>query len=89
MKTSWNDIALIERYLDENLNDEETKSFEDRLACDATFKINVLAQTQVRALVKKHYLIHMRQQAKILHVKLYNDPARRPLRQALEALFKH
>ncbi len=88
MKTSWDELLLIERYLDEQLSDEELETFELRLATDAAFKINVVAQTNVRRLVKKHHLSKLRRQAKLLHTSLYNDPARRRLRQAIEALFK-
>jgi hypothetical protein len=88
MKTSWDELILIERYLDDQLSTDERETFEDRLRTDKIFKINVLAQFKVRRVVKKHYLAKLRQQARLLHNRLYNDPARRHLRQAIEALFK-
>ncbi|HTF21666.1 MAG TPA: hypothetical protein VK658_26485 [Chryseolinea sp.] len=88
MKTSWDDLELIERYLDGQLSIEEEAPFQGRLQTDAAFKVNVLAQSNVRLLIKKHHLVQLRRRAKVWHARLYNDPARRPLRLAIEALFK-
>ena len=89
MKTSWNEVELIERYLDHQLSNEEIATFEDRMETDAAFRVSVLAQSYVRRLVKRYYLIQLRKQARILHSRLYNDPARRHMRQAIDALFKN
>lgn len=88
MKTSWNEIALIERYLDDKLSAEEAIVFENRLTSDPAFRIYVTAQTEVRMLARKHHLIRLRNEARRMHYRFYNDPARRPLRLAIEALFK-
>ena len=88
MKTSWNDIALIERYLDEQLDADELRAFDDRLTMDSAFKQNVSAQSHVRQLVRKHFLLRMRKEARELHDQFYNDPTRRPMRLAIDALFK-
>lgn len=88
MKTSWNELEVIERYLDDRLSADEVAALESRMKTDAAFKANVQAQTCVRRLVKRHYLIQLRKQAIIIHSRLHNDPARRHLRQAIEALFK-
>jgi hypothetical protein len=89
MKTLWNEVNLIDRYFDQRLSDEETATFEGRMDTDVVFKANVLAQSYVRRLVNKYYYIQLRKQARILHSRLYNDPARRHMRQAIEALFKN
>ena len=89
MKTSWNEVELIERYLDHQLSNEEIATFKDRMETDASFKASARAQSYVRRLVKRYYLIQLRKQARILHSRLYNDPARRQMRQAIEALFKN
>ncbi|MEJ1240095.1 hypothetical protein WBG78_18285 [Chryseolinea sp. T2] len=88
MKTSWDELALIERYLDGELSTTELTVFENRLDKEPLLKADVKVQTAVRTLVKRHYVLKMRSQAKELHAHLYNDPARRSMRQAIEALFK-
>ena len=89
MKTSWSDIELIERYLSGQLAAEELTQFEIRLRIDTVLKADVRAQVTVRQLARQHYLLKLRHQVKALHHRLHNDPSRRSLRQAIEALFKN
>ena len=88
MKTSWNDIALIERYLDHELSESESEVVSNRLVSDSAFRQNVIAQTQVRQLVRRHHLLLQRERVRNWHQRLYNDPARRTMRRAIEAIFK-
>lgn len=87
MKTSWNDIELIERYLDGLLRGAELIAFQARLEKESALKADIRAQAEVRSLVRRHHILGMRTRAKHLHQLLYNDPARRQLRRAIEALF--
>jgi|GEM_PF-2802963 anti-sigma factor RsiW len=89
MKTSWNDIELIDRYLSGLLAPEEMLVFERRLQVDTVFKADVRAQAVVRKIVREHYLLKLRDQAKSFHRRLHNDPSRRSMRSAIEALFKN
>ena len=88
MKISWDELVLIERYLDGELSLTELTVFESRLDKEPLLRADVKAQTIVRQLAKRHYLLKLRGQAKALHGRLYNDPNRRSMRQAIEALFK-
>jgi hypothetical protein len=88
MKTSSNDTVLIERYLDQQLSETEKQAFMNRLVTDNAFSQTVAAQTQVRRLVRSHHLLRQRERVKAWHQRLHNDPARRSMRQAIEALFK-
>lgn len=87
MTTSWNDIELIDRYLDGRLQGVELINFRDRMEKEDSLAADIRAQAEVRRLVRKHHILSMRQQAKEFHQRLYNDPARRHLRLAIEALF--
>ena len=89
MKTSLTDIELIERYLDDRLDVAEVSGFLVRMQADAEFRRDVNAQTTLRLLVRKHHLSRLKQRAQELHQRLYHDPARRSLRQAIEAIFKY
>lgn len=89
MKTSWTDTALIERYLDRQLSPAEANGVAIRMEVDHAFSHNVAIQKNIRALVAQHHYTCLKQQAAVLHKKLYNAPARTSLRQAIEALFKH
>jgi hypothetical protein len=89
MKTSQNDLGLIERYLDNQLDATAASGFLIRLQSDAGFRRDVAAQTTVRDLVRRHHFSRLKQQARELHSHLYHDPFRRSLRLAIEAIFKH
>jgi hypothetical protein len=89
MKTSWTDIALIERYLERQLSPAEANGFTIRMEVDPAFSHDVALHKNVRALVARHHYSRLKQQAAVLHKKLYNAPARTNLRQAIEALFKY
>ena len=88
MKTFLNDTSLIERYLDQELSGPERETFMNRLVTDHAFRQTVAAQVQVRRLVRSHHLLRQRECVKAWHQRLHNDPARRSMRLAIEALFK-
>ncbi|MGC3946724.1 MAG: hypothetical protein QM762_19760 [Chryseolinea sp.] len=87
MKTSQNNIELIERYLGGQLLPEEILAFEQRLQTDLTLSTDVRAQREVHQLARRYHLLKLRHHAKNFHHRLHNDPSRRSLRQAIEALF--
>lgn len=89
MATSPNDIELIERYLDKSLDPGEALAFATRMKADTGFARSVREQKDVRRLVRIYCIHRRKQQTKMLHDRFYNDPARRTLRLAIDALFQH
>lgn len=89
MATSPDDIELIERYLDNGLDLAEASVFAARMKADTRFERSVQAQADVRRLVRIYCIHQRKQQVKLLHDRFYNDPARRTLRLAIDALFQH
>lgn len=87
MKTSSSDTALIDRFLDDQLDIVEAARFAGRMHSDIHFRRDVMAQARLRELVGKHYREQLKRTAQQLHQQLYNDPARKSLRMVIDAIF--
>ena len=88
MRTSLNDIALIEGYLGKDLAAAEYAVVQDRLRHDFPFRMNLFLQRKVHALLKRHFRNQIRSHAETVHMKLFNDPSKKQFCETIYQLFE-
>lgn len=88
MKTSWNDTRQIERYLDQELSEEEKILFEAKLVLDPRFKLNVGLLKQIHSLIKLYGRRKMKAEIGKIHNKLFQSPEHVIFQQRIQQLFK-
>ena len=88
MKISWNDTRHIERYLNNELSNEEKLLFEAQLVLDSHFSVNVGALKQIHSLIKRYGRRKMRVEIEKIHCKLFQNPEHVLFQQRIQQLFK-
>ena len=88
MKTSWNETWHIERYLNNQLPEEEKILFEAQLALDPLFKLNVGLLKQIHSLIKLYGRKKMKAEIGKIHHKLFQNPEHVVFQQRIQQLFK-
>jgi hypothetical protein len=88
MKISWNDTRRIERYLDNELPEEEKILFEAQLVLDPHFKLHVRLQKQIHSLVKLYGRRKMKAEIGKIHHQLFHNPEHILFQQRIQQLFK-
>ena len=88
MKISWNDTRRIERYLDNELSEEEKILFEAQLVLDPHFKLNVRLQKQIHSLIKLYGRRKMKAEIGKIHHQLFHNPEHIIFQQRIQQLFK-
>jgi hypothetical protein len=74
MRTSLNEIKLIEEYLEDRLDLQCTLVVEGRIIADNDFKGNVNLQRIIYKLLERYNLEKIKSEAKDLHLRLLNGP---------------
>ncbi len=88
MKISWNDTRHIERYLDNELSEEEKILFEAQLVLEPHFKLHVRLQKQIHALIKLYGRRKMKAEIGKIHHKLFQNLEHLIFQQRIQQLFK-
>ena len=88
MKISWNDTRRIQRYLDNELSEEEKILFEAQLVLDPHFKLNVRLQKQIHSLIKLYGRRKMKAEIGKIHHQLFHNPEHIIFQQRIQQLFK-
>lgn len=88
MKTSWNDTWRIERYLNNELSEEEKILFEAQLLIDRHFKLNVRLLRRIHFLIKLYGRKKMKGEIGRIHNKLFESPEHVIFQQRIQQLFK-
>ena len=88
MKISWNDTRRIERYLDNELPEEEKILYEAQLVLDPHFKLHVRLQKQIHSLIKLYGRRKMKAEIGKIHHKLFQNPEHIIFQQRIQQLFK-
>ncbi|MGN6341144.1 MAG: hypothetical protein ACTHML_09295 [Ginsengibacter sp.] len=88
MKISWNDARRIERYLDNELPEEEKILFEAQLVLDPHFKLHVRLQKRIHSLIKLYGRRKMKAEIGKIHHKLFHNPEHIIFQQRIQQLFK-
>ena len=87
MKTSWNELRLIEDFL---LSDTETDDiilFEANLLLQPNLKESVFWQQKTYTLINKYARLQLRKEIEQVHKKLFTAPEYRSFGQKIMQLF--
>jgi len=87
MKTSWNNIKTIERYLAGKLETAEALLFKARLLTDPVLRQQVTLQEKTYALVRLFARREIKSQLDRTHRKLSNHPEKKAFQQSILQLF--
>jgi len=89
MRTSLNDIQKIENYLGGKLNSNESLVFQARLLIDPVLKLNVYVQQKVYSILLLYHRRKLKEEAEIVHQRIFSDPQKVDFQQAILQRFKH
>jgi hypothetical protein len=88
MRTSLNEIALTEKYLQGQLSPEERLVFEARLLTSPLLRCNVSVQQKVYTLTKLYHRRKIKQQALNVQHKLFHESQHAEWKEEIVKLFK-
>jgi len=89
MRTSLNEIACIEKYLLGSLPLGKNKAIALRLMYDKAFEVNVLIQRRVYKLIRQYGRKSLKEEAEIVHRRLFEDPAHQRFQESIYQLFNN
>ena len=89
MRTSLNDIKMIEAYLCNTLSTGDRLLFESHMLLSKELRQNVASQRKIYAIIQHHYRTTLKQKFNMLHDRLLHDPLREITNQQIIKLFKH
>ena len=87
MKISWNDILPIERYLNDDLSQEDKILFEAQLVLDADLKLKVGVFKKIHTLIKLYGRKKMKREIEKIHNRLFHNPEHVVFQQRVLELF--
>nr|WP_068886720.1 hypothetical protein [Pedobacter panaciterrae] len=87
MKTSWNELSLIEDFLLSDTETEDIIVFEANLLLQSTLKESVFWQQKTYNLIQKYARQQLRTEIELVHKKLFTAPEHRSFRQKIMQLF--
>jgi hypothetical protein len=87
MRTSLNEIKLIERYLDNTLTRGDHLLFEARMLVGRELRQNVALQRKVYSVVQYHHDVLLKGKFNQLHTELFNDLSRSSIKEEVSRLF--
>ncbi|NQX53281.1 hypothetical protein HQN86_06605 [Pedobacter panaciterrae] len=87
MKTSWNELRLIEDFLLSDTDTEDILLFEANLLLQPNLKESVFWQQKTYSLVHKYGRLQLRKEIDQVHEKLFTAPEHHSFRQKIMQLF--
>ncbi|WP_448104320.1 hypothetical protein [Pedobacter panaciterrae] len=87
MKTSWNELRLIEDFLLSDTDTEDILLFEANLLLQPNLKESVFWQQKTYSLVHKYGRLRLRKEIDQVHEKLFTAPEHHSFRQKIMQLF--
>jgi hypothetical protein len=87
MKTSWNELRLIEDFLLSETKAEDRILFEARLLLQPDLKDSVFWQQKTYSLIHKYGRQQLRKEIELVHEKLFTAPEHYSFRQKVMRLF--
>ena len=88
MKTSWNELRLIEDYLTANGAPADQVLFEARLILQPDLKDNVYWQERTYGLIQQYGRQQLRSEIAKVHETLFSAPEHQSFRQRILRLFR-
>lgn len=87
MKTSWDELRLIEDFLLSDTDTEDILLFEANLLLQPNLKESVFWQQKTYSLVHKYGRLRLRKEIDQVHEKLFTAPEHHSFRQKIMQLF--
>lgn len=87
MRTSLNDIKIIEAYLRNTLAVSDRVLFEARLLVNKELRKNVLLQREVFELVTQHHRRKIKEEFQHAHRRLFADPKNTDVAEEIRNIF--
>lgn len=87
MKTSWNDISLIENFVNGNLDPNEELLFRARLQVDPVLRLNVMAQKKIYRLIRIFSRKKLYKELDAVHTTMFNSADHVLFQQKIADLF--
>ena len=88
MKTSWNELRLIEDYLTGNVEPADQVLFEARLILQPELKDRVYWQERTYDLIQQYGREQLKSEIAKVHEKLFSAPEHQSFRQKIRKLFR-
>lgn len=88
MRISLNEIKKIEQYLRNELSIKEQLVFEARMLTSSSLRLNVLLQRKIYSLLKAYQRRNVKEKAKCIHERIFNDPSKELFRTQISDFFK-
>ena len=88
MRTSWNEISQIEKFLFHELPPEEQVVFQAKNILDKELKMKVFLQKKIYELLNLFHKKELKKQAEEVHSALMNNPKESAFRAEILAIFK-
>jgi hypothetical protein len=89
MRTSLNDIRLIDNFLSGKLSPEKSLLFHVRLIEDPVLRINLCIQQKVYTLLRTYHRKKLKEEIESFHEKIFSDPLKADLQERILYHFKH
>lgn len=89
MRTSLNNIRLIETFLNGKMSHEESIQFQVRLIDDPMLKLNLHIQEKIYALIRLYHHKKLKEEIKSTEYKMFSNPLRTGFQESIHHYFKH
>lgn len=88
MRTSLNNIRLIEKFLKGQMSPEESLLFHVRLMNDQVLNINLRIQEKIYALIKLYHRKKLKEEIQSVDHKMFSDPLKADFQESIHYFFK-
>jgi hypothetical protein len=89
MRASLNDIRKTEQFLQGKLDVEENLLFEARILTNPVLRANVAVQRKIYEVVQAFHRKRLKRELRIVHLRLFSDPARKGFQREIQQHFQH
>jgi len=89
MKTSLNNIRILERFLTGKMRPKESLSFQVRLVDDPVLKMSLRLQEKIHALVRMYHRKKLKEEIQSVERNMFSDPMRAGFQESIQYYFKH
>jgi hypothetical protein len=88
MKTSWNEIRRIEKYLKGRMPLADRQAFESMMSVNPVLRLNVELQAKVYSMLALYNRAKIRAEVQRVHEKIFSDASRKTFTENILQLFK-
>ncbi len=88
MRTSLIEIQETEKYLLKEMDTPDRLVFEARILSNPLLRINLFFQQKVYSVVELYHRKKLKEEAEIIHRRLFDDPAKKEFQETIFQFFK-